>query len=269
MTDDQLVALAKMGDPDALEALLERHYDFACHLLLADSAAELTADQVRRILGRALCRLHFFDPSVEPFVEWLAHTLAREAERHTRPAGRRSRTRREPDARLGPALEDVAAAGAAVDPAPAALRSEMPAIRRRAYRVAAPFFLGLFLATPLVYSFFVRVDDEGLGAWIGHPLFRAGLALGFLWYAVWFSSRLSRLLEWVELDGLVLRWKPLCSSRIREESLCSLKGIWEDGTIEFLDGRTILLDDHPREPRGAIAGRLQWWLAHGMRLPAP
>jgi hypothetical protein len=154
-------------------------------------------------------------------------------------------------------------------PAPrgvAAARSEMKPSAKWVYRILAPLILGGCVLAALA-SFLVPLEDTTLPEWASGAPARAAVSACCLLFALWLSARLSRLLDWVELDAIHLRWKGLWARRVREESLCSVRKIDPDGTIGFSDGRKIHFDGHRPAGGAAIAGQIAWWHANGMKHP--
>lgn len=143
------------------------------------------------------------------------------------------------------------------------LRSELSRGSRWIGTLLGLPLLGASVLGAIAWQVLPPIENDDV-EWLNHPLVRAVLGLGLLGFAVWLSSRLSQLPSRVELDGMALELRPLWGGKIRRESLGDLKAIHPDGRVEFVDGRTVHLGDHP-----LILDEVRWWQAHGFRHPRP
>jgi len=143
------------------------------------------------------------------------------------------------------------------------LRSELSLGSRWIGALLGLPLLGASVLSAIAWQILPDIENDEV-QWLNHPLVRAALGMGLLAFAVWLSSRLSQVSSRVELDGMALLMRPLCGGRIRRESLGDLKAIHPDGRVEFVDGRTVHLGDHP-----LILDEVRWWQANGFRHPHP
>ena len=141
------------------------------------------------------------------------------------------------------------------------IRSTLPRGPRWIGTLLSLPILGASVLSAVAWQVLPDIENDDV-QWLNHPLLRAALGLGLLAFAVWLSAQISKTQSRVSLDGMTLVMKAFCSGRIRRESLGDLKEVHPDGRVDFANGRTVHLADHP-----LILAELRRWQAHGFLHP--